>query len=65
MHPGVKVEKQDSFGGFAEPSGLVLDGNHLIVADAGNNRLQVLGEDGRPIASITHYRAQRRETPDI
>ncbi len=55
MHQGVKVEKQDSFGGFAEPSGLALDGNHLIVADAGNNRLQVLGEDGSPIASITHY----------
>ena len=55
MHQGVKVEKQDSFGGFAEPSGLALDGNHLIVADAGNNRLQVLGEDGRPSASITHY----------
>ncbi len=55
MHPGVKVEKQGSFGGFAEPSGLALDGNNLIVADAGNNRLQVLGEDGRPCGSITHY----------
>ncbi|MFH1918753.1 MAG: hypothetical protein ABIP48_02540 [Planctomycetota bacterium] len=55
MQPGAAVDKLDSFGGFAEPSGLVLDGNHLIVADAGNNRLQVLGEDGRPTASITHY----------
>ena len=55
MNPGVKVDKQDSLGGFAEPSGLVLDGHNLIVADAGNNRLQVLGENGRPIASITHY----------
>ena len=55
MHPGVKVEKQSALGGFAEPSGLVLDGKHLIVADAGHNRLQVLGEDGRLAASITHY----------
>ncbi len=55
MHPGIKVQEQNSFGGFSEPSGLVLDGDHLIVADAGNNRLAVLGEDGRPIASITHY----------
>jgi len=55
MHAGVKLEKQNSFGGFAEPSGLVLDGDHLIVADAGNNRLQVLGMDGRRSASITHY----------
>ncbi len=48
MHPGVKIEKQNSFGGFTEPSGLVLDGDHLIVADAGNNRLRVLDEDGSP-----------------
>ena len=63
MHPGVKVEKQSAFGGFAEPSGLVLDGNHLIVADAGNNRLQVLGEDGRPVASITHYQHEGKKEP--
>ncbi len=63
MHPGVKVEKQNSFGGFAEPSGLVLDGNHLIVADAGNNRLQVLGADGRPVASITHYEHDGKKEP--
>jgi hypothetical protein len=63
MHPGVKVEKQDSFGCFAEPSGLVRDGNHLIVADAGNNRLQVLGEDGSPIATITHYEHDGKKHP--
>jgi DNA-binding beta-propeller fold protein YncE len=63
MHPGVKVEKQISFGGFAEPSGLVLDGNHLIVADAGNNRLQVIGEDGRVVASITHYEHEGKKEP--
>ena len=63
MDPGVKLEKQSAFGGFAEPSGLVLDGNHLIVADAGNNRLQVLGEDGRPVASITHYQHEGKKEP--
>ena len=63
MHGGVKVEKQTAFGGFAEPSGLVLDGNHLIVADAGNNRLQVLGEDGRLEASITHYQRDGKKEP--
>ncbi len=63
MHQGVKVEKQNAFGGFAEPSGLVLDGNHLIVADAGNNRLQVLGEDGRLAASITHYEHEGKKEP--
>jgi hypothetical protein len=61
MHPGVKYERRGSFGGFAEPSGLVLDGNHLIVADAGNNRLQVLGEDGRLTASITHYQHEGKK----
>ncbi|MHC4406982.1 MAG: NHL repeat-containing protein [Planctomycetota bacterium] len=63
MHPGVKVEKQDSFAGFAEPSGLVLDGDHLIVADAGNNRLQVIDEDGRVVASITHYEHEGKKIP--
>ena len=63
MHPGVMVEEQDSFGGFAEPSGLVLDGNHLLVADAGNNRLQVLGEDGHLAASITHYEHEGKKLP--
>ena len=62
-HPGVKVEKQDSFGGFAEPSGLALDGDHLIVADAGNNRLQVIGEDGQVVASITHYEHEGKRNP--
>ena len=63
MHPGVKFERRGSFGGFAEPSGLVLDGDHLIVADAGNNRLQVLGEDGRAVASITHYQHEGKKEP--
>jgi len=63
LHPGVEIEKQDSFGGFTEPSGLVLDGDHLIVADAGNDRLQVLGEDGQPVASLTHYQHEGKNEP--
>ena len=63
MHPGVQYERRGSFGGFAEPSGLVLDGKHLIVADAGNDRLQVLGEDGRLVASITHYLHEGKKEP--
>ena len=63
VQPGAKYERRGSFGGFAEPSGLVLDGSHLIVADAGNNRLQVLGEDGRPVASITHYQHEGKKEP--
>ncbi len=63
MWAGVTVDKLDSFGGFAEPSGLALDGDHLIVADAGNNRLQVLAEDGRPSASITHYEHNGEKHP--
>jgi hypothetical protein len=63
LQPGAKYERRGSFGGFAEPSGLVLDGNHLIVADAGNNRLQVLEEDGRVAASITHYQHEGKKEP--
>ncbi|OHB78668.1 MAG: hypothetical protein A2V98_03360 [Planctomycetes bacterium RBG_16_64_12] len=63
VHPGAKVEKEGSLDGFAEPCGLVLDGNHLIVADAGNNRLQVFAEDGRLAASITHYEHEGEKDP--
>ena len=63
MHEGVRFEEQGAFGGFAEPSGLVHDGQHLIVADSGNNRLQVLEEDGRVAASITHYEHEGKQVP--
>jgi len=63
LQPGVTYEQRGSFDGFVEPSGLAFDGNHLIVADAGNNRLQVLDEDGRVVASITHYQHQGRNEP--
>lgn len=63
IHPGVKFEPLEAFGGFASPSGLVHDGSHLIVADCGNNRLQVLGDDGRVAASITHYEHDGAKLP--
>jgi hypothetical protein len=63
LHGGVKLEEQDALSGFANPSGLVHDGSHLIVADSGNNRLQVLGKEGRPVATITHYEHEGQEHP--
>jgi sugar lactone lactonase YvrE len=63
IHPGIRIENAGSFHGFAEPSGLALDGNHLIVADAGNNRLQVLQQDGSLAASITHFEHKGKQHP--
>jgi hypothetical protein len=63
VHPGVKICRRRAFDGFAQPSGLALDGRHLIVADAGNNRLQVLREDGSLAASITHYEDKGEKKP--
>jgi sugar lactone lactonase YvrE len=63
LHGGVKREEQDALSGFASPSGLVHDGSHLIVADSGHNRLQVLGNDGRPVATVTHYEHEGQQHP--
>ncbi len=63
LRPGPRVEKLACYGGFAEPCGVAVDGDHLVVADAGNNRLQVLGEDGRLAASITHYKHEGKWRP--
>ena len=63
INPGVTYGKRGALGGFVEPSGLVLDGDRLIVADAGNNRLQVFEKDGRPVASITHYLHEGKSEP--
>jgi hypothetical protein len=63
VHAGPKLQVHGAFTGFAEPSGLVCDGGHLIVADAGNNRLQVLGKDGHAVASITHYQHAGQKYP--
>jgi hypothetical protein len=63
LHPGVKFEPLEAIGGFASPSGLAHDGGHLIVADCGNNRLQVLGDDGRVATTITHYEHEGKRLP--
>ena len=55
LKPGPKVEKLGVVGGFEQASGIVVDGDHIIVADAGNSRLQVCTIDGHQVASITHY----------
>ena len=55
LKPGPKAEKQGLVGGFKQASGIVVDGDHLIVADAGNNRLQVCTIESKRVASITHY----------
>lgn len=63
LKSGPEVEKKGLTGGFKEASGIVVDGEHLIVADAGNNRLQVCTPDGKQVASITHYLDQGRKHP--
>ena len=55
LKPGPKLENVGVIGGFKEASGIVVDGDHIIVADAGNNRLRVCTIEGKEIASITHY----------
>lgn len=60
---GVQIEELDAIGGFADPSGLVHDGSHLIVADCGHNRLQVLQKDGQPAATLTHYEHEGTRHP--
>jgi len=63
LQPGPAVQEQDTLGGFADPSGMIHDGRHLIVADSGHNRLQVLDEKGRLAASITHYEHDGQRHP--
>jgi len=63
LKPGPEVEKQGSIGGFKEASGVVVDGDHIIVADAGNNRLRVCTIDGKQVASITHYMDKGTKKP--
>ena len=55
LKPGPKAEKLGVVGGFKQASGIVVDGEHIVVADAGNNRIQVCTIDGEVVASIAHY----------
>ena len=63
LKPGPEAEKQGVVGGFKEASGIVVDGDYMIVADAGNNRLRVCTIDGKEVASITHYTDKGKKRP--
>ena len=63
LKPGPEAEKQGVVGGFQEASGIVVDGDHMIVADAGNNRLRVCTIDGQEVALITHYTDKGKKYP--
>jgi hypothetical protein len=47
---------------FKEPCGLAID-DHLLVADSGNNRLQVFELDGRLAASVTSFQRDGQDVP--
>jgi hypothetical protein len=47
---------------FNQPCGLAM-ADRLIVADSGNNRLQVFEEDGRLAASIRNFQREGRDVP--
>jgi len=63
LKPGPKAEKLGVVGGFKQAAGVVVDGDHIIVADAGNSRLQVCKIDGEVVASITHYMDKGTKKP--
>jgi len=53
-HLGFEGQPGSDDAHFNQPCGLAIDG-HLIVADSGNNRLQVFEQDGRLAASIGSF----------
>lgn len=63
LKPGPKAEKLGVVGGFQQAGGIVVDGEHIVVADAGNSRLAVCTIDGERIASITHYMDKGEKQP--
>jgi len=62
-HLGVEGQAGADDAHFNQPCGLAVDGTHLIVADSGNNRIQVFEENGRLAASITSFKQERRDVP--
>jgi hypothetical protein len=60
---GVRFDIDNALGGFANPAGLAHDGSHLIVADAGHNRIQVIGPDEQVSATLTHYEHDGQRLP--
>jgi len=49
---------------FNEPTGLAIDGDELLVADAWNNRVQRLDRNGAPISSIPIQGWESRGVPN-
>jgi len=47
---------------FHQPCGLAVD-DHLVVADSGNHRLQVFGNDGRLAASVRSFEREGTDVP--
>ena len=60
---GVEGQAGTDHAHFNQPCGLALDGTHLIVADSGNNRIQVFEKNGRLAASITSFKQEGRDVP--
>ena len=63
LKDGPQVEKLGVVGGFHQASGVVVDGENIIVADAGNSRIQVVTIDGDVVASLTHYTDKGEKLP--
>ncbi len=60
---GVEGQAGTDHAHFNQPCGLAMDGTHLIVADSGNNRVQVFEENGRLAGSITSFEREGRDVP--
>jgi sugar lactone lactonase YvrE len=48
---------------FHGECGLAFDGKHLVLSDRKENRLLVFDADRRPVATVTHYKADGKELP--
>jgi len=61
-HLGFEGQPGSDDAHFNQPCGLAI-GDHLIVADSGNNRLQVFEQDGRLAASIRSFERDGQDVP--
>ena len=61
-HLGFEGQPGSDDAHFNQPCGLVVD-DHLIVADSGNNRLQVFEQGGRLAASVKSFERNGQDVP--
>ncbi|MBL7037466.1 MAG: hypothetical protein ISR77_02500 [Pirellulaceae bacterium] len=61
-HLGLEGQPGSDDAHFNQPCGLGID-DHLIVADSGNNRLQVFEQDGRLVGSIRSFSREGQDVP--